>query len=221
MNSPKFMTESREEGALSEIQDNFRKIKSNRNQSFEEIFENLSLENDLLNFETKFDEFVGDSEDSTEISILISNLSSSNNFSNANLMSCENNQKAGEFDNDSENTEILNILKRQSQTTNNVSQRGFSHGSSSTNANQANSTKNSLNSIRPIPVKKISMAGRVLKSMDSTESSETISPEIKRRDEILLQNRPERSSNPMFKNNNFNGSDNKFCFFVKFQLNNL
>ena len=129
MNSPIYMTESREEGAIFEISENFLKIKSLKSQSSVEFFENLSFE-DELNLEHKFDEFLGDSEDSTEISLIISNLSSSN-FSNLN----SENQKA-DSENDSENTEILNILKRHPQTTKNIPCRGYSHGNS--NFNNAN-----------------------------------------------------------------------------------
>ncbi len=94
MNTPNKMTESVEEGALIEIKENFRKINTQKTQSSEQFFDLYSAETEL-NFETKFNQFIGDSEDSTEISDIVSNLcfssSSSSNYPKIN--SSENDQK--------------------------------------------------------------------------------------------------------------------------------
>lgn len=233
MNTPNIMTESVEKGAIFEIQENFRKINTQISQSSEAFFGNFTAESEL-NFERKFDEFLGDSEDSTEISVIISslNFSSSPSSSNSsNSHSREHNQKP-QSDADSENIEILNILKRSPQTTKNLSAKGISRNAISPVC--ANNAKSGLLPAKPIAVKKISLAGRVLKGFDSDANSEANSPIVVRNFGVNLDrkqaaNRPVRSSNPIFQNcdsddafnanNNFNEVDKRFHFFEQFQLN--
>ena len=72
-----------------------------------DFFENFSLE-DGFNLEKKFDEFLGDSEDSTEISLIVSNLSlnSDSNYTNQ--------------ENDLENFEIFNIMMNRNKNNSNI-----------------------------------------------------------------------------------------------------
>jgi len=242
MKSPNNLTESGEERALIEIQENFFNLKINRNQSSEEFGANISFEKALL-FGGKFDTFLGDSEDSTEISFIVSNLSSSNFSANANsennnfnLIHNNNNNNynnnhynnnnyipKAESENDSENTEILNILTQHPKTIRSVHCRCSSYGNSQTNALHANNCKqNSFNAhaLKPIPIKKISMAGKVLTSMDSTGNSEYVSPVCNRKREFLIPvNKPERTSNPLLRKNSIIDIDKNFHIFEKFQLN--
>ncbi len=159
-----------------------------------------------------------DSEDSTEISFILSNLNSTNNFSNLNnIYSYDKANQKAESEYDSENTEILNILNRP-KTTNDSNAISEFIPKILTKVNQ-NHTKNSLEPIKPIPIKKISLAGKVLKGIGTADKSESLRHEQKRRNENLLDFRPERSSNPMTKNYDFEIND--FHFFQKFQLNKL
>jgi hypothetical protein len=249
MNSPKIMTESRDEGAIFYIQKNFIDIKNKIDQSSEvELFDCFFPENkfniynkyenknfDDQNNDTnliKFNDFLGDSEDSLEISDILSHLGSLNQHAGKlnyyekklayNNDYC-NSHKAyePEISNDSENIEILNILNRHPKTAKSIPCRGVFHGSevnniinftSNSNQNQNfNSNTNCHDIIRPLAVKKISLNGRVLKSMDSTNASETISPEI-------IPRRPERSSNPIFKNNYNESNINIFDRFHELKL---
>lgn len=242
MKSPKNMTESGEEGAIIEIQENFLMLKLKKNQSSDEFAGNVSFEK-ALNFEGKCDEFLGDSEDSTEISFILSNLSSSIinsennhnknfntnlNFNNQNNFNCNSNFNSipkAESENDSENTEILNILTRHPKTIRSVPCRGNSYGNSDLNMIQPTHGKSSsLNApaLRPIPIKRISMAGKVLTSMDCTGNSESVSPVNNRKSEFLIPlNKPERTSNPLFKKNNNKDFTNNLNIFEKFQLKKL
>jgi len=227
MNTPNKMTESVEEGALIEIKENFRKINTQKTQSSEQFFDLYSAETEL-NFETKFNQFIGDSEDSTEISDIVSNLcfssSSSSNYPKIN--SSENDQKQ-ESDADSENIEILRILKRSPQTTKYFASKGHSRNAYSPLS--ADNAKTGFSApARPIAIKKISLAGRVLKGFETDGNSCETSPQNIRNfnENLVLRqalDRPERSSNPIFKNpnnnNNFNENDNIF-FFEQFQTNN-
>lgn len=244
MNTPNKVTENVEEGELIEIQENFKKININKSQSSKEFFYNYNFKINFsaeseLNFETKFDEFIGDSEDSTEISLIVSNLclssssstsSNNNNNNSSNTHSCEINHKP-ESEADSENLEILHILnlKRSRQI---LFNKNFACEGNSKKVNSPlianNNTKKGLLPVRPIAVKKISLAGRVLKGFDSAVGS---SGEVSSSPDAV---RPERSSNPIFKNanvidskknnlnfinNNLNEIDNSFSFFKQFQLN--
>lgn len=252
MKSPKNLNESGEERAIIEIQENFLNLKLKKNQSSEEFEANVSFEK-AFNFEGKCDEFLGDSEDSTEISFIVSNLSCSNFSANANNANSENNNfnfnyvynnnnnfnniynnnhypksnlncneiAKAESENDSENTEILNILTRHPQTIRSVQSRG----SSLANSQQTLSKKNTFNapSFRPIPIKKISLAGKVLTSMDSTGNSDSVSPVNNNgKSEFLMPAyQPERTSNPLFRKNNMKDFDSNFHIFEKFQVNKL
>ncbi len=223
MKSPNNKTEFNEEGAAGflDIQENFKKINILKNQSSDEFFGNISMENDFKNIENYKNyemEFLGDSEDSTEISFILSNLNSTNNFSNLNnIYSYDKANQKAESEYDSENTEILNILNRP-KTTNDSNAISEFIPKILTKVNQ-NHTKNSLEPIKPIPIKKISLAGKVLKGIGTADKSESLRHEQKRRNENLLDFRPERSSNPMTKNYDFEIND--FHFFQKFQLNKL
>ena len=242
MKSPKNTTDSGEEGAIIEIQENFRNLKLNKNQSTEEFAGNISFEK-ALNLDAKCDEFLGESEDSTEISFILSSLSSSNfssyansennNINNFNNFYFNNYNKNSNFnyiqrtesENDSENTEILNILTRHPNPIRSVPCRGGSYGNWELNVVHAQPGKKSspnAPALRPIPIKKISMAGKVLTSMDSTKDSESVSPVNKRKNEFLMPNsKPERTCNPLYKKNNIRDFDNNFNVFEKFQLNKL
>lgn len=199
MNSPKPMTENNER-ANEVLEEHFREILNfNKNQSSEESFEKFAFTEEIK-FEQNFEKFIGDSEESTEISIILSNLNSSQS-SNSGSES----QRAESL-NESGNKEILTILKRNSSVQKVIPCRAFSHGVNSLN------NKNNLNSI-----KKISLAGRVLKSADNT-TSENLSPVSVRRNEILITKRPERLSNPILKDAHFNNyNNNNFHFFGDLQ----
>ena len=168
MNSPIY--ENHDDRANSEISSNFKEIQIKKFSS-EEFFSSNSLDDDFF-LDNKFDEFLGDSEESTEISSIISNLNSSN--------SCNSEKQKADSEEDSSNNEILNILKRNNENTKIIPCRLFIQ-------------KNIPNLSKAI--KKISLVGRVLKSEDNTRC-ESKSPNIH-----LNFNRPERSSNPILKNN--------------------
>lgn len=241
MKSPKNMTELVKGGALVEIQENFGKLKLEKNQSSEEFTANLSFEK-AFNLEAKCDEFLGDSDDSTEISFILSSLSSSNFSSNANYENTNNlnsninnnlnnlnnnyyNNNNNQSENDSENTEILNILNRHPKPVKSIPcYSGSFKNSEFTMAQMPFGKKTSLNApaLRPIPIKKISMAGKVLTSMDSTKDSESVSPVNNRKSEFFTQsNKPERASNPLFKKNCNKDFDNNLHHIEKFQLKKL
>ena len=186
-----------------EIENNFtRIINSQKFESSEDFFGNFSLE-DEFNLEKKFDEFIGDSEDSTEISLIVSNLSLSNtNSDNTNQ------------ENDSENTEIFNIMNRNQNIPKNIlpCRKTFERAE--------NSGPEFL-----VPVKKISMTGRVLKSPIIANGDEIKSDTPIKKPKVIKINHcmkmvPERTSKPMNSNIDFNDT-NKIIFTRKLQIASL
>lgn len=226
MNTPMNMTESVEEGAINIIQENFNTLKLQKQiQSSNELeFDNVCLNNEL-DLNSEFNNFICSKEDSIEISLILSNLNTAINSSDAN--SLEQNKKQ-DIEYDSENFEILNILKRTPQAEKSISLKALCKNAilplSSNNA------KSSLNAIKPVAVKKISLAGKVLKSNDSTADSGASSPDSIRNFDVEKFNNfnkkmPVRASNPIYKNtnlynisNNSNHADNRFNFLEPSKL---
>ena len=174
-----------------EIENNFTISNSEKFESSEDFFENFSLE-DGFNLEKKFDEFIGDSEESTELSLIVSNL---NSTTLSNLNSDNTNQE-----NDSENIELLNIMNRNQNITKNIfpCRKTFERSENSVPAAFSGS------------VKKISMTGRVLKSPiaviaddDSKNDTSLKKPKVVKRYNAM-KIIPERSSNPINSNSNLN-----------------
>jgi hypothetical protein len=158
------------EKSESEMQINKKNFTENKNftknfksnfESSEDFFENFSIE-DGFNLEKKFNEFIGDSEDSTEISLIVSNLSLNSDSNNNNYTNQEN-----DF---SENMEIFNILMNKKnilRINNDNDNHNNNNNNYSNNTNNFNQRKNLFfneNEKSPPALKKISLTGKVLKS---------------------------------------------------------
>lgn len=173
--------------------DSFHEDPTSNNQSFESILDILDTQTILQKIYPKnIFEFLGDSEESTEISSIVFNL---NTISN----SCRKPERENlNLDMDDSKSEILQILKFKGRTNtssmpfrqvrNNVSNKNFGPFGGISNFNLLSNGENK--------VKKISLAGRVLKSKDTNE-------EIKNEREINFNKIPERLKNPIKINNNF------------------
>ena len=220
MNTPNKMTESIEEGEIIDILENLIKINSQqKSQSSEKCIDNDCLDSESeLNFDKKFDDFLGNLEETTEISFILTNLASS--YCNSTNRNAIEQTKKSESEADLENIEIFQILKRSPQAVKSISPKEYFKNAISPVSE--NNIKSGLFPIKPIAVKKISLAGRVLKSTDSTADSGASSPDFIRNFE---ETKPERSSNPIYKNSNFNyinsnlnDIDNRFHFFAQSQI---
>lgn len=162
------------------------------NESFEALLEENFNKANLFEENKRFvNDFLGDADESTEISSLINNL----NISSSNS---ENNTKIQE-NFDSSKNEILEILKNKRKPNT------FSISSS---RNKILCGRENFESFIIKP-KKISMQGRVLKDLDQSSGASIQNSDI-----------PERSSNPIFKNHAFQNKilNNAASHFKKIKI---
>lgn len=163
-------------------------------QSFESVLDMFETQANIRLIEPKnVLDFLGDSEESTEISSIVYKL---NTISNSCRKPERQNLNLNMDDSDSK-SEILQILKFKGQTNtssiplrpvrNNVCQKNFGPFGGNLNYKFPNN--------EPEKVKKISLAGKVLKVKPISEKT--------KENEKFLDKKPERLTNPIKLNNNF------------------